>query len=77
MLGRLEMDVDQCIEAYNGIAASVFGGGPSPGPVDPTGKVPAPFDLASLERAIRKMVTDSGASEEDVFHDGAERGCKT
>lgn len=77
MLGRLEMDVDQCIEAYNSIAKSVFGGGPSPAPVDPTGKVPAPFDLAALERAIRKMITASGASEKDVFNDGAERGCKT
>ncbi|KAI4599644.1 hypothetical protein KJ359_001741 [Pestalotiopsis sp. 9143b] len=77
MLGRLEMDVDQCIEAYNDIAKSVFGDGPSPMPVAPKGKVPAPFDLAALERAIRKMITASGASEKDVFNDGAERGCKT
>ena len=77
MLGRLEMDVDECITAYSDLAEAVFEAKPSSIPFNMKGKVKARFDSAKLENAIRKVVVDSSASETDVFNDGTERGCKT
>jgi hypothetical protein len=39
MLGRLEMDVDECIAAYSDLAASVFGEKGSRLPFNIKGKV--------------------------------------
>jgi hypothetical protein len=77
MLGRLEMDVDECIGAYSDLAAAVFGQKLSSIPVNVKGNVKARFDSAKLESAIQRVVEDSGASNEDLFNDGTERGCRT
>jgi hypothetical protein len=77
MLGRLEMDVDECITAYSELAEAVFGEKLSSVPFNMKGKVKARFDSAKLEKAIRKVVVDSGASEIDLFNDETERGCRT
>ena len=76
MLGRLEMDVDQCITAYSGLAAAVFGEKLSSFPVNKKGKVKTRFDSAKLKSAIRKVVEQSGVSETDLLNDGTERGCR-
>jgi predicted acylesterase/phospholipase RssA len=76
MLGRLEMDVDECITAYSELAEAVFGEKLSSFPFGMTGKAKARFDSAKLEKAIRKVV-QSSASETDLFNDGTERGCRT
>jgi hypothetical protein len=68
MLGRLEMDVDECIGAYSDLAAAVFGQKLSSIPVNFKGNVKARFDSAKLESAIRRVVEDSGASNEDLFN---------
>jgi hypothetical protein len=72
MLGRLEMDVDECIAAYSDLAAVVFGEKLSRIPVNIKGKVKSRFDSTKLESAIRKAVTQSGASETDLLNDGTE-----
>ena len=77
MLGRLEMDVDKCIGAYSDLTAAVFGEKLSSIPVNITGGVKARFDSAKLESAIRKVIKDSGVSNQDLFDDGTERGCRT
>ena len=77
MLGRLEMDVDECITAYSELAAAVFGEKLSSIPVNIRGDVKARFDSAKLEAAMRKVIKNSGASEDDLFNDGTERGCRT
>lgn len=77
MLGRLEMDVDECIAAYCDLAAAVFGEKPSHFPINIKGKVKPRFDSAKLESAIRKAVAQSGASETDLLNDGTRRGCRT
>lgn len=77
MLGRLELDVDQCILAYNELAEAVFGKKSSRLPFNIKGKVKAQFDSAKLEKAIRKTIKDSGKSEAELFNDGVERGCRT
>lgn len=76
MLGRLEMDVDDCITAYSELAEAVFGEKLSSFPFSKTGKAKARFDSAKLEKAVRKVV-QSSTSENDFFNDGTERGCRT
>jgi hypothetical protein len=77
MLGRLEMDVDECITAYSDLAAAVFGQKLSRIPVNIKGNVKPRFDSMKLESAIRKVVTQSSASETHLLNDGTERGCRT
>jgi hypothetical protein len=77
MLGRLEMDMDECITAYSKLAEAVFGEKLSYIPFNMKGKVKPRFDSAKLENTIRKVVVDSGASETDLLNDGTERGCRT
>jgi hypothetical protein len=77
MLGRLEMDVDECIAAYSELAAAVFGENLSRIPFSMKGKIQARFDSAKLESAIRKVIRSFGASETDLLNDGTERGCRT
>jgi hypothetical protein len=77
MLGRLEMEVDQCIAAYSDLAAAVFGEKLSSFPFNIKGKVKARFDSTKLKIAVQKVVEQSGASKPDLLNDGAERGCRT
>ncbi|KAF2190064.1 FabD/lysophospholipase-like protein [Zopfia rhizophila CBS 207.26] len=77
MLGRLEMDVDECIAAYSNLAAAVFGKKRSRMPFNIKGKVKARFDFAKLKSAVQETVKLSGASETDLLNDGTERGCRT
>lgn len=77
MLGRLDMDIDECIDAYSELTAVVFGEKLSSIPINIKGHITARFDSARLESAIRKVVEDSGVSKEDLFNDGTERGCRT
>jgi hypothetical protein len=76
MLGRLEMDVDECITAYTGLMKNVFETQNSWRPADWSGKIRAKFDTAKLEMAIREVITSYGATETDLFNDGVERGCR-
>jgi hypothetical protein len=76
MLGRLEMDVDECITAYNELAEAVFGQKLSSFPFNVKGKVKARFDSTKLDKAICKVVQRS-ASETELLNDGIERGCRT
>jgi hypothetical protein len=77
MLGRLEMDVNECIAEYSELAAAVFGEKLSRMPFNIMGKVQARFDSAKLESAIRNVIRQSGVSETDLLNDGTERGCRT
>jgi hypothetical protein len=71
------MDVDQCIAAYSNLAEAVFGKKLSFIPIHISGKLKSRFDSAILESAIRKVVTQSGASDRDLLNDRAQRGCRT
>ncbi|KAF1955434.1 hypothetical protein CC80DRAFT_536030 [Byssothecium circinans] len=77
MLGRLEISVDECIAAYSELAADVFGEKLHHLPVNIKERVQSRFDSATLETAIRKVITRGGASETALFNDGIERGCRT
>lgn len=71
------MSVDECIKAYSGLIATVFGVQLSKIPMTLKGKVKPRFDSAKLEAAIKQVISQSGLSEDTMFDDGIERGCKT
>jgi hypothetical protein len=77
MLGRLEMDVDDCIAAYCDLASEVFGEKLSAFPATLKGKVKARFDSTRLESAVQKVIRQSGIPKTSLFSDGIERGCRT
>lgn len=77
MLGRLEMDVDECITAYSSLAEAVFSHKKSRLPFSLRGKTIARFDSSKLEDAIRRTIRGAKYSETDLFNDGKERGCRT
>lgn len=77
MLGRLEMDVDECITAYSILAADVFCEKTRRIPINFKGRITPKFDSSKLEEAIRRTVVQSGASEADLFNDGNKIGCRT
>lgn len=77
MLGRLEMDVDQCIEAYNELSETVFGEKLNRIPMSWRAKTVPRFDSAKLEQAVRKVLRQVGEEEDALFDDKKERSCKT
>jgi hypothetical protein len=76
MLGRLEMNVDECIAAYTGLMKSIFKTKSSRLAASWTGKIKSRYDSAKLEAAIKEVITSRGAKETDFFNDGVERGCR-
>lgn len=73
MLGRLEMDVDECIEAYTTMFETIFG--KKSLPVNIWGKVKGRFDSNVLEECIEKILKDRGLSKGELLNDGTDR-CK-
>ncbi|KAF2466110.1 uncharacterized protein BDR25DRAFT_269263 [Lindgomyces ingoldianus] len=76
MLGRLEMDADECITAYTELMKTVFETKRSWFPASWTGNIKSRFDTARLESAIKEVITSHGAKETDLFNDGVKRGCR-
>lgn len=73
MLGRLEMDVDDCIKEYTSMFKMIFG--QKVLPVTPLGKVKGRFDSTILEQCVGKILKERGLSEHEPLNDGTER-CK-
>jgi hypothetical protein len=76
MLARLEMDVDECITAYNQLIKTVFEGKAPRTPLSWTGRVQPRFDSAKLKAAIDKVITDRGYSPMELLNDGKQHGCR-
>ena len=76
MLGRLEMDVDECIAAYVKLMAAVFEKQSHTLKANYRGVLQARFDSKRLKVAVEEVVTSCGLSPDDLFNDGTERGCK-
>ncbi|KAL9086369.1 MAG: hypothetical protein Q9165_007155 [Trypethelium subeluteriae] len=76
MLGRLEMTVDACIDAYEELMKSVFETKSSWLPIGWSGKTQAQFDSSKLRKAIEKVVLDNGVSNETLFNDREHRDCR-
>jgi hypothetical protein len=76
MLGRLEMDIQECIDAYVRLMRTVFGTKANRKPFSWTGRVQAQFDSAKLKAAIHTVITSRGFDPAEPFNDGNPRGCK-
>lgn len=77
MLGRLEMDVDECITAYIQLVKKIFRK-PSKWSLAASlfGHIQPRFDASKLEDAINEVITSCGANPTDLFNNQAERGCR-
>ncbi|RDW71025.1 hypothetical protein BP6252_07588 [Coleophoma cylindrospora] len=74
MLGRLEMEPQDCIRAYVELSKTIF---EKKGiPIKPNGKIKGRFDSTVLENAIKKIIVDQGYGETELFNNGIDRGCK-
>lgn len=77
MLGRLEMDVDECIAAYVKLMEVVFQKESKfkllSGMI---GNMEGRFDANRLEKAISDVITSRGARPTDPLNDHVERRCK-
>ena len=76
MLGRLEMDVDECIEAYNELSAGVFAKPQRSFPVDFGFGVAPRFDSTKLRDAILTIIASRGLPPDAPFDDGENHGCR-
>lgn len=76
MLGRLEMDVDECIDTYRQLMKSVFSEKVSSLPFDWAGNIQAQYDSNKLRTAIEDVIIRGGASPQDLLNDGEVRRCR-
>lgn len=76
MLGRLEMDVDDCILAYSELMKAVFDEKSRRLPINWAGRTKAQFDSKKLKNAIEEVISRYNASKADLFNDGELRGCR-
>ena len=77
MLGRLEMDVDECIIAYVRLMKMVFEKSSTWSPLKSLfGKIESRFDASKLEGAINEIIHSHGASIIEPFNNQAEHGCR-
>lgn len=74
MLGRLEMDVDSCIKWYIYLCKLVFSN-KKLSPIDLMTNIRARFDSDKLEEAIKKVMVQHGAAEEELLKK-PENSCK-
>lgn len=75
MLGRLEMDVNDCIAAYIKLMKIVFKK-KSRILFSFKGKTKLRFDLAKLKSAVKKVVTNYKALTTTLFNNRTDCGCK-
>lgn len=76
MLGRLEMDVDECIAAYVQLMKNIFEKPSKRSFYSLFGKIESQFDTTKLEEAINQVISSCGVGPADLFNDQTERGCR-
>jgi hypothetical protein len=74
MLGRLEMDVNSCIESYVRICEVIFSD-KKKFAVNLRDNIRARFKTEPLEKAIKNVITERGLSETDLLKK-PENSCK-
>lgn len=75
MLGRLEMGIDDCIEAYSTMMDKVFK--KKARLLSLNGDLQARFDTAELERCIKDVVKTYGiGKDENMLFQDRKLGCK-
>ncbi len=74
MLGRLQMDIQPCIDAYSELSRRIFS--EKGFPVDHWGHVKGKYKAPELEEAVKKIIKGSGSPEDTLLDDGKGRGCR-
>lgn len=74
MLGRLKMDVQQCIDAYRELSAQAFKQKRRTA-FSIGGKICERFDSKELELAIKKVLVEQGCSEDTLLKE-KDASCK-
>ena len=74
MLGRLQMTVDECINAYASLSSKVFQ--QKARRVKLNGKFQGRFDSAELELAVKQIILDRGLNEDTLLKDSPDAPCK-
>lgn len=75
MLGRLEMDVDECISAYTELMGTVFDKKLRSRRLSISGDVQAQFDSQRLRAAIESVIIKTGRLPDEPFNKGELSGC--
>ncbi|KAL4723008.1 hypothetical protein ACLX1H_010249 [Fusarium chlamydosporum] len=78
MLGRLGMDVDECIDSYNNLIKIIFSDKSRvhQSKFSLRGQTQARFDSKALESAINKTIRERGLSPTDKMLEATEPSCK-
>jgi hypothetical protein len=74
MLGRLKMNIDECIDAYLSLSDSIFE--KKRHRVTVKGKIQGRFDSEELTRVVKEVVKRQGLEEDALLKDSSETGCK-
>jgi patatin-like phospholipase/acyl hydrolase len=74
MLGRLQMTLDECIEAYTSLSDSVFEKKAHRFTIQ--GKLQGRFDTAALEHAIKQILMNCGLDKDSLLKDSPDVHCK-
>ncbi|KAK0725501.1 acyl transferase/acyl hydrolase/lysophospholipase [Lasiosphaeris hirsuta] len=77
MLGRLEMDVKECIDAYKALMKKVFGDRKNLSKVSIDGEIRERYDVKKLEQAIVSVLQSRGIPKDEKFDNGVSRPCRT
>jgi hypothetical protein len=74
MLGRLQMSVIECTDAYIALSEKIFQR--QRHRVDWRGRVQGRFDSDELERAIKEIVVKQGLDKDALLKDSPDAKCK-
>jgi hypothetical protein len=75
MLGRLEMDIQHCLQIYRSLMGIIF----EPKHwirVSWTGQIISKYDSEKLANEIRKVLFDMDLPSDALLNDGQERRCR-
>jgi len=71
MIGRLEMNIDECIAVYGDLVTAIFDR------INLQDNGQLQFNMEGLQTIIQNLIEKSGASRDALLNDGWERRCKT
>jgi hypothetical protein len=74
MLGRLQMSIDECTDAYMTLSEKIFQ--KRRRRINVRGQMQARFDSEELERAIKEIVVRQGLDKDALLKDSLDAKCK-
>jgi hypothetical protein len=74
MLGRLQMTVQECIDAYTALSQKVFE--KQSHRLSIKGRIQGRFDAAALEQAVKRILQQHGFAEHTLLRDSPDAPCK-